>query len=65
MIDWILQHWDTIFAVIGIIGTVCSAIVKAFSRFKWAETIVKICDRMSVFNTAENKEKIAKYNEKK
>lgn len=60
MINWILTNWNNIFAVIGIIGMTCTAIVKAFSRCKWAAFIVKICDLMSVVNTAENKEKIEK-----
>lgn len=65
MIDWIITNRETIFAVIGIIGTVCTAIVKAFSGCKWASWIVKICDWFSVVNTKENKEKIAKYSKKK
>lgn len=65
MIDWIITNWETIFAVIGIIGTACTAIVKAFSGCKWASWIVKICDWFSVVNTKENKEKIAKYKSKK
>jgi hypothetical protein len=65
MIDWICENWDQIFMVIGIVGTACTAIVKAFSGCKWASWIVKICDTMSVVNTKENKEKIAKYSKKK
>lgn len=65
MVDWIVENWETIFAIIGIIGTACTAIVKAFSGCKWASWIVKICDWMSVVNTQENKEKIAKYSKKK
>lgn len=64
MINWILINWETIFAIIGIIGTACTAIVKAFSKCKWAAFIVKFCDWMSVVNTAENKEKIAKATKK-
>ena len=62
---WILENWEMIFAIIGIIGTACSAIVKAFSGCKWAAWIVKICDWFSVVNTQENKEKIANYTAKK
>lgn len=61
MIDWILNNWETIFSIIGIIGTTCTAIVKVFSGCKWASWIVKICDWFSVVNTKENKEKIAKF----
>lgn len=64
MINWILTNWETIFAIIGIVGTACTGIVKAFSGCKWAAWIVKICDCMSVVNTAENKEKIAKATKK-
>lgn len=62
---WILENWEMIFAIIGIIGTACSAIVKVFSGCKWAAWIVRICDWFSVVNTQENKEKIANYTAKK
>lgn len=65
MLDFITNNWETIFAIIGIVGTACSAIVKAFSGCKWASWIVKICDKLSVVNTAENKEKIANATKKK
>lgn len=65
MIDFIYNNWETIFAIIGIAGTACSAIVKAFSGCKWAAWIVKICDKLSVVNTAENKEKIANATKKR
>ena len=65
MIDFIANNWEIIFAIIGIIGTTCSAIVKAFSGCKWAAWIVKICDWFSVVNTQENKEKIANAASKK
>lgn len=64
MINWILTNWETIFAIIGIVGTACTGIVKAFSGCKWAAWIVKICDWMSVVNTAENKAKIEKATKK-
>lgn len=60
MIDFIVNNWETIFAIIGIAGTTCTAIVKAFSGCKWASVIIKICDWLSVVNTEENKAKIAK-----
>ena len=65
MLNWITNNWETIFASIGIIGTACSAIVKAFSGCKWAAWIVRICDWFSVVNTQENKEKIANAANKK
>lgn len=65
MLEFIANNWETIFAIIGIIGTACSAIVKAFSGCKWASWIVKICDWMSVVNTQENKDKIASAANKK
>ena len=65
MIDFISNNWESIFAIIGIAGTACTGIVKAFSGCKWAAVIVKICDWLSVVNTAENKAKIAKASKKK
>ena len=62
---WLAEHWEEIFAVIGIAGTACTSIVKVFSSCKWAGWIVKICDWLSVVNTEENKEKIAKATKKK
>ena len=62
---WLLDNWETIFAVIGIVGTACSGIVKVFSGCKWASWIVKICDWCSVVNTEENKQKIANATKKK
>lgn len=64
MIDFIVNYWDTIFAIIGIAGTTCTAIVKAFSGQKWAQTIVNICDKLSVVNTETNKEILKKYAKK-
>ena len=65
MIDFIYNNWESIFAIIGIVGTACSGIVKVFSKCKWASFIVKICDWFSVVNTAENKEKIANATKKR
>lgn len=64
MFDFISNNWESIFAVIGIAGTTCTAVVKAFSGCKWAAFIVKICDWLSVVNTEENKAKIAKASKK-
>ncbi len=65
MIDFIVNYWESIFTVIGVAGTVCTGIVKAFSGCKWATVIVKLCDWLSVVNTEENKAKIAKATKKK
>lgn len=65
MLDWIIENWETVFAVIGVISTACSAIVKAFSGCSWMSVIVNICEKASIFNTKENLEKIEAYNNKK
>lgn len=65
MIDWILEHWNDIFSVIGIIGVSCTAIVKAFGNAKWASAIVKLCDWASVVNTPANKAILEKAKKKK
>lgn len=65
MLNFIANNWEAIFAIIGITGTACTAIVKAFSGCKWANWIVKICDWLSVVNTAENKAKIESVAKKK
>lgn len=65
MIDWILEHWEHIFAVIGIISATCTAIVKAFGNVKWASTLVNICDKASVVNTPANKALLEKAKKKK
>lgn len=54
MINWLLTNINTIFQIIGIAGLVCSCIVKIFSNKPWAKWFVKICDYLSVVNTAEN-----------
>ncbi len=64
MIDFILEHWDTFFAIVGITGTTCTAIVAAFSKCKWLSVIVKLCDWISVANTAENKAILKDHKEK-
>lgn len=63
MIDWIATNIDLIFEIIGIIGVVCSGIVKIFSGKSWAKWLVKICDYCSFINTEEHKEAIKKYTE--
>ncbi len=66
MINWLLTNWDKIFAVLGIIGAACTGFVATFGKTKcpWLAWIVKICDWMSVVNTAENKAKIEKATKK-
>ena len=64
MVDWILNNWTDIFAVFGIVGTSCSAIVKVFGNCKWASWLVKLCDNASIFNTPANKAILEKYSKK-
>ena len=63
---WLVENWDKIFAVLGIIGAACTGFVATFGKTKcpWLAWIVKICDWMSVVNTAENKAKIEKATKK-
>ena len=63
MLDWIINNWTAIFTIIGLVGTVCSGVVGLFGNCKWLSVVVKICDKMSIFNTPENKAKIEKANE--
>lgn len=71
MIDWILTNWDTIFKWIGLAVTFSSAAVKGAELTKTAHDdnvvskTVRILDILSVFNTPENKAKIAKFSKKK
>lgn len=64
MFDFIVENWDFIFSCIVIVGSLGTAL---FSRFgwKWAQTIAKICDKVSIVNTKQNKEKIEKLTKKK
>lgn len=68
MIDWIVEHWDSIFSWIGLAVTTCTGIVKLTPTTKddtIASKVVKVADWLSVVNTKSNKEKLAKYAEKK
>lgn len=65
MLDWIVANVDIIFEIIGIIGLICTSVVKIFSGKSWAKWFVKICDYCSFVNTEENKEAIKKYLDKK
>ena len=68
MIDWILEHWESIFSWIGLITTTASGAV-ALTPTKKDDTIwgkiVKILDNVSVVNTPANKAILAKYSKKK
>ena len=68
MLDWILAHWESIFSWIGLAVTTCTGVVK-LTPSKKDDTIVgkivKVADYLSVVNTKENKEKLAKYVGKK
>ena len=68
MLEWLAENWDVIFGIIGAVVTCCSTIVALTPNTKddtiWAK-IVKVLDAFSVVNTAENKEKIQNYVEKK
>lgn len=65
MIDWLATNVDLIFEIIGIIGLICTGVVKIFSNKPWAKWLVKICDYCSFVNTEENKQAIKKALEKK
>ena len=64
MLNWILENWESIFSWIGLAVTTCTGVVK-LTPSKKDDTIVvkivKIADYLSVVNTKENKEKLAKY----
>ena len=68
MLNWIVGHWESIFEWLGLAVTTCTGIVKLTPTKKddgIAATIVKVADYLSVVNTASNKEKLAKYADKK
>lgn len=53
--DWLINNWDNIFAVIGAVITACSLIVASLGAFFPAEEgtlyakIISILDKLSVF----------------
>ena len=63
MFDFIVENWDFIFSCVVIFGSAGTAL---FSRFgwKWAQVLAKVCDKVSIVNTKENKEKIEKLTKK-
>ena len=68
MINWIVEHWESIFSWIGLAVTTCTGIAGLTPTKKddgIVGKIVKVADYLSVVNTKANKEKLAKYAEKK
>lgn len=68
MIEWIVEHWESIFSWIGLAVTTCTGVVKLTPSTKddsIASKIVKVADWLSVVNTQANKEKLSKLSKKK
>lgn len=68
MLNWIVEHWDSIFQWIGLAVTTCTGIVKLTPTTKddsIVGKVVKVADYLSVVNTKANKEKLAQYANKK
>ena len=68
MLEWIVEHWESIFSWIGLAVTTCTGIVQLTPTKKddsVAGKIVKVADWLSVVNTPANKEKLAKVAKKK
>lgn len=68
MLNWIVEHWESIFSWIGLAVTTCTGIAGLTPTKKddsIVGKIVKVADYLSVVNTQANKEKLAKYAEKK
>ena len=63
MLNWILEHWESIFAWIGLATTTATTAVALTPTKKddgiWGK-VVKVLDYASVINTPANKEKLAK-----
>ena len=67
MLNWIVEHWDSIFSWIGLAVTTCTSIVKLTPTTKddsIVGKVVKVADWLSVVNTKSNKEKLAKFSNK-
>lgn len=63
MLEWIVEHWESIFSWIGLAVTTCTGVVKLTPTTKDDSVIgkvVKVADWLSVVNTAANKEKLEK-----
>lgn len=68
MIDWIVEHWESIFSWIGLAVTTCTGIVKLTPTTKDDSVVgkvVKVADWLSVVNTPANKAKLEKLSKKK
>jgi hypothetical protein len=68
MIDWILEHWESIFSWIGLAVTTCTGIAGLTKTKKddgIVSKIVKVADYLSVVNTSKNREVLEKYSNKK
>ena len=67
MIDWILEHWESIFSWIGLAVTTCTG-VAGLTKTKKDDSIVakivKVADYLSVVNTEKNKAILEKYAKK-
>ena len=67
MIEWIVEHWESIFSWIGLAVTTCTGVVKLTPTTKddsIAGKIVKVADWLSVVNTASNKAKLEMFDKK-
>lgn len=67
MIEWIVEHWESIFSWIGLAVTTCTGVVKLTPTTKddsIAGKIVKVADWLSVVNTASNKAKLEMFAKK-
>ena len=63
MLEWIVEHWESIFSWIGLAVTTCTGVVKLTPTTKDDSImgkVVKAADWLSVVNTASNKEKLEK-----
>lgn len=68
MLEWIVEHWESIFSWIGLAVTTCTGIAGLTPTKKddsVVGTIVKLADYLSVVNTSANREKLAKAAKKK
>lgn len=63
MLEWIVEHWESIFSWIGLAVTCASGAVKLTPTQKddgvWGKAL-KVLDYISVVNTPSNKEKLSK-----
>ena len=68
MLEWIVEHWESIFSWIGLAVTTCTG-VAGLTKTKKDDSIVgkivKVADYLSVVNTPANREKLAKAAKKK